>query len=180
MTRTSLRPASPYARVRGVWAALWAGLGRVSVGILVVFHAWLFWLHATEGKLFEADVALRWLVAGAVALAFWGLRRLGLPLFRGRRAVVLWLLVVLIHGHAVWTGDAGQVHLASLPQAAVEFAPAGLYLAVAATALLFLAWWLQHAALPRRPMRSSVPGRRFGLPPAASTLPFSPRPPPLR
>lgn len=167
-------------RPGGVWSGVLVWAGRLSVAVLVVFHAWLFWTQATDGKLFDADVALRWGLAGVLGVAFWSLHRLGLPLFRGRRAVVLWLLVILIHCHAVWTGDAGQVIPVTMPQAAVEFLPAGLQLVSALSAVLLLAWLAARAgAASLRPWRAAPVARPYGLPSAVATLRFSPRPPPL-
>jgi hypothetical protein len=162
-----------------VWRGLLAWAGRAAVGILLLFHAWLLWAHATSGKLFEADVALRWAIAGFLALGFWSLRRFGLPLFRGRRAVVLWLLVVLLHGHAIWTGDAGQVLPVTVPQAAVDLVPAGLQLAATLSAVLLVAWLTARAAATGlRSCQAAPRPRPFGLPVAVATLRFAPRPPP--
>jgi hypothetical protein len=80
-------------------------LGRLAFALLVLFHVCLLWTHLVAGRAFEPGTALRWLVAAGVLAGFRALSRRGLPLVFGRRAVALWLLVILIHCHAVWTGD---------------------------------------------------------------------------
>ena len=55
--------------------------------LLAVFHAWLLWTHATIGQAARTGrggALGRW--PCCVAAGFWWLSRLGLPLFRGRRA----------------------------------------------------------------------------------------------
>lgn len=163
-----------------VFRSAFQALAWAAFVVLVAFHAWLLWTHATVGKLLEPDVAVRWGLAGLLGLAFWSLRRCGLPLFRGRRAVVLWMLVVLIHCHAVWTGDAAEVHFA-LPQNVGDLAPAGVQVVAALTALLLLARLVVHFGASHPRLRETVrPGRLTGLPAGVCTLPFSPRPPPVR
>ena len=70
-----------------------------------------------------------------------------------------WLLVVLIHGHAVWTGDAAVAAQWSLPQSNVDLVPAALG-AAALTALLFAAWLRVGLAAAGLRRASSV---RLGL-----------------
>jgi hypothetical protein len=151
---------------------------RLPVVVLAVFHAWLLWTHATTGRLFDAGVAGRWGVAVLVAASFWWLSRLGLPLFKGRRALVLWMLVVVIHGHAAWTGDAWQTPVV-LPQAIVELIPAGVSAATVLVAALFLvALALRRVVRPALPDFSDLPARLAGVPAPVSALHFAPRPPP--
>jgi hypothetical protein len=151
---------------------------RLLVALLAGFHGWLLWTHASLGKLLEPEVAARWGLAVAVAAAFCWLSRLGLPLLKGRRALVLWLLVILIHGHAAWTGDAWQAPLA-VPQGVVDLIPAGVTAAAALTCLLFLvALGLERDGLRLLPRLTDLPARLAGVPAPVSALRFAPRPPP--
>jgi hypothetical protein len=153
---------------------------RLPVAVLAVFHVWLLWTHATTGKLFEADVAGRWGVAVLVAASFWWLSRLGVPLVRGRRALVLWMLVLLIHGHAAWTGDAWREPV-TVPAGIVELLPAGLSLATTVVSVLFLAALaLRRLGPPALPAFSDLPVRLAGVPAPVAAFRFSPRPPPSR
>lgn len=163
----------------GVSRAATQALIRLATAVLVGFHIWLLWTHSLTGKIFEPDVIARWAVAGLVVAALLALRRLGLPLFWGRRAVVLWLLVVLIHCHAMSTGDAVAIPL-TVPQAAVELLPAALQ--AAALALVLFATFLasRPSAIRLQPRVCDVPCRFAGLSAAAACLQFSPRPPPAR
>jgi hypothetical protein len=170
-----LRAATPSA---GASRMATQALIRLATAVLVGFHTWLLWTHSVTGKIFEPDVIARWAVAGLVVAAFLALRRLGLPLFWGRRAVVLWLLVILIHCHALWAGETATIPLA-VPQAAVELLPAALQAAALALAL-FAAWLALRASASRpRPRVCDVPCRFAGLPAAVPHLQFSPRPPPV-
>jgi hypothetical protein len=95
---SSTRTAGP----RPAWRQLFA---RTFWAAVVVFHAALLLSHAESGRLFEPVTATRWLVGLALVAGLHGLRRCG-AVFRGRRAVVLWLLVILLHGHAAWSPSA--------------------------------------------------------------------------
>jgi hypothetical protein len=90
----ALRSRSRVARsARAIvrWSTLIAGLA------LGVFHLYLFWDRLVGGDLLEPAVALRWLSAAGLVSALAILRRMGVPLTRGRKAGVVWLLVVLLH-----------------------------------------------------------------------------------
>jgi hypothetical protein len=98
---------------------------------LVAFHGWLLWLRAADGRLLEPAVAFRWTAGGALVLTLAGLRRHGISLVRGRRALVVWLLVALLHWSAAAPagaarGSAGSGRVADLllvlPGSAVPFA----------------------------------------------------------
>jgi hypothetical protein len=152
-------------------------LGRLAFALLVAFHAWLLWSHLVAGKAFEPGTALRWLVAVGVLVGFRALSRHGLPLVFGRRAVALWLLVILIHCHAVWTGDVVTTDLGvpetlhALSQIIGSTSVLGalaVVLLVTQTAAVFDA----HLAVP-------ASARVAGLPSDGFTYRFAPRPPPL-
>jgi hypothetical protein len=88
-----LRPGTPVRR-------LLQGVVFGSVVGLVAFHAVLLWSHAVAGRLADPAVGLRWLASLGIVALFVVLRRSGLPLLWGRRALVLWLLVVMLHAWA--------------------------------------------------------------------------------
>lgn len=69
--------------------------------VLVGFHVWLLWEHAASGRLFEPAVALRWSLGLGLFGAIVALRAIGLPALFGRRAAVLWVLVSVLHWHAM-------------------------------------------------------------------------------
>jgi hypothetical protein len=175
---TCARP-TPRSNTRAedlVWAAVRA-LGRIAFALLVAFHAWLLWTEIGAGTLFEPQVALRWLVSGGVLVGFRSLNRLGLPLFFGRRAVVLWLLVILIHCHAAWTGGAAGLDL-GVPETVGALAQiTGSLGVLGALAIVLLAACAGDAQV-RRPVFIRT-GAVAGLPSDGFTFCFAPRPPPL-
>ena len=74
---------------------------------LAVFHAALFWNQIGEGRLLDPAVAARWSIAALLLLALAALRRAGVPLIWGRRALVVWVLVALLHWTAAPAADGG-------------------------------------------------------------------------
>jgi hypothetical protein len=149
-------------------------LVAASVALLVLFHAWLFGAQLVDGQLADAGLLARWAAAGLLTAALWGLRRRGVPLFRGRRAVAIWLLAAVLHGPAALD------HLNS-PQFPVPDAIAAL----AEFGSILIATGLLAGALRRRFSMPVPAGRR--LPPAApvfraclaaSRAQLAPRPPP--
>lgn len=89
-------------------------LGRVAsiaslggVALLVAFHGWLFTLRLVEGRFAEPGVALRWAAAVLLLAGLAALRRAGVPLLWGRKALVFWVLVVLLHWTAAPVAEPG-------------------------------------------------------------------------
>jgi hypothetical protein len=155
-------------------------LGRLAFALLVVFHAWLLWTHLAAGQAFEPGEAIRWLVAVGVLVGFRALSRLGLPLLSGRRAVVLWLLVILIHCHAVWTGDVITADL-GVPETLHALSQLTGSISVLGTLLVALvtARAAHAAAAVDRRRTMPTPALIAGLPSDGFTFRFAPRPPPL-
>ncbi len=89
-----------FPRLRA-WRAVSACLGVGLAAYLVYFHALLLWNRIATLKILETSVALRWGGAVVVLLGVFRLSRGGVPLFQGRKAVVFWLLVLLLHS-SVW------------------------------------------------------------------------------
>lgn len=176
----TLRPsgrASIRARVLGVLMgparssgrfAGWLLLPLMLVGaFLVYFHALLLWQRVTDQTLFEPLVGLRWLGSLALLLGWYALQRRDIPLLWGRRAAVLWLLVLLLHVSFPAPANLDPVALFG-PDG--EAMPGLLMLPVAAGLALLTAHVLR---ILRRTSRRSVgapPGGRpepFGRPPVA-------------
>jgi hypothetical protein len=152
-------------------------VGRVVFVALVAFHAWLFCAHVIEGRILEPQTAGRWVVAVLVLVGFRRLSRLGLPLAAGRRAIVLWVLVLLLHAHAVSAGGAASVELGipetlgALAQITGSVSVLGALLVVLLATLLRLR--LDGRAAPAAPVVLA------GLPSPGFVFSFAPRPPPL-
>jgi hypothetical protein len=142
-------------------AVVWARLGIAAV--LLGFHVALFWSHLDTGRLFEPGVALRWSIGVVLLGLLVGLRRVGVPVLWGRRALVVWVLVALLHVNAAAPATSDSFTTASpaelaltlvvLPPAAGIVFAAGLLLL---TTLLARAWRLEApAAGLARPVRAT-------------------------
>jgi len=144
---------------------------------LALFHVWLFAGQAIEGQLADPALAARWLVAALLALALLRLHRSGAPLFRGRKAVAIWLLAALLHGPAVGH-RLEALESPAIPEAAAMVGQ--IAVAAAAAVALLLLLWISRAPRAIRAAFARVPRRAAavaGLPPGAFHR-FAPRPPP--
>jgi hypothetical protein len=144
--------------------------------ILGAFHLWLFARQAWAGELAKPEALVKWLGAALLVAALFALSRQGASLFRGRRAVSIWLLVALLHAPAVGA-RLEALEIPALPQVTVTLSQ--LITAALAGGALLLFWLLRaraDAALARvtslvdRVARPSCTVRVFP--------PFAPRPPP--
>ncbi|MEO8505494.1 MAG: hypothetical protein ABI609_16485 [Acidobacteriota bacterium] len=143
-------------------------LGSLAALALAALHLPLLLQRFSDNSISEPVVLLRWLGALALLAGFAASRRRGDSLVRGRTALVLWLLVLVLHiGMAAPVAD--HELLAVAP--------------VIACLMLVLAPRLLRAARPRRStwtfqrlleltVRPSIAGRVPAV--------FSPRPPPAR
>jgi hypothetical protein len=146
--------------------------------LLVLFHGWLLVDQVWAGALTDLALVARWVVAGGLLLALYGLRRQGAPVLWGRQAVALWLLAALLHGPAVaqrvsTTGEpVGPAVVATLVQVTL-----GTTLIVGLLSLGLLAVRRRRARQPATAVRSD---HAFlgALSPDTYVL-FAPRPPPL-
>jgi hypothetical protein len=177
MTTTVTRMHHPGTRSDDLARGAFRSLGRLAFAALVVFHAWVLATHLLQGKAFEPDTAVRWVVAAAVLIGFRALSRRGLPLFSGRHAVVLWLLVVLIHCGAAWSGGAASLE-ADLPETVTALAQLSTAVGVLGVALGVA---LASSRQPSEGRRLAFPAPVLigGLPSTGAVLPFAPRPPPF-
>jgi hypothetical protein len=94
VTRPTRRSRTRLAQISRVALAL------ISVAGLVGLHVRLLWLRVVEGTLWSPAIAGRWAAALLLCAAIALLRRAGIPLFWGRKALVLWLLVLVLHAAA--------------------------------------------------------------------------------
>jgi hypothetical protein len=151
--------------------------GHATFTAIAAFHAWLLGLHLLDGRAFEPGTAARWILAVLVLAGFRALSHRGLSLFTGRRAVGLWLLVVLIHCSAASDGGAAALR-AAIPESVTALAQLSVTTLVLGTAL---ASAVALAARPGSGERPSylAPLLIAGLPSSGFAFCFSPRPPPL-
>jgi hypothetical protein len=154
--------------------SLVSSLGLAAAASLVVLHLSILWERIAQGRMGEPDVALRWVAAAVLLVASLALRRRGVSLLWGRRALVFWLLVLLLHaGTAVPQAPVARV----APEQLLFVVPAAVAPACLVLVLLVApragaapadprAAWLPHAAC-------RAPARRAGFP-----LALASRPPP--
>lgn len=151
-------------------------LAAATGGLLVLFHLWLFGSQLLDGRLTLGPV-LRWLMAVALTAALVGLHRSGASLFRGRKAVSIWLLAALLHGPAI--AGSSVTHdspaLAEVVTALTQIAAASV---AAGLGLALLAWLLRHLSAPRLVMARAVGRRRVRPFQSCRSLRYASRPPP--
>lgn len=137
-----VRPVRRGAQVRSPGAVVRATLWRLAILILVGFHTWLFWAELGDGRLANPAVAFRWAWGGLILAGFVALRRGGLPRLWRRKAIVLWLFVILLHCQAVTSRPGAAFDAAMLPErfhalaAPLTLGPAGMALGFLLLALL--------------------------------------------
>lgn len=162
----------PEALVSGALRAL----GGLLLAVLAGFHVWLLGHHLVTGEAFEPATAVRWVLAALVLAGFRVLNRRGLPLLVGRRAVGLWLVVVVIHASAA--ADGGLALSAAIPESATALAQISVA-AVALGAILDAALTARAGLFTTGRARRPAPALLGGLPSTGFAFRFSPRPPPL-
>jgi len=162
--------------LRPSWRQLSMAAGMLLSAVLVFFHALLLWTRISDLSIFQPLVAIEWIAGVLLLLALRHLRRNGVPLLRGRKALAFWLLVLLVH---LIAAPPGVEWLAE---------PGGLLLALPVTWLLVraiasaIALWTRHVHQLVTPL---VVNRHRGSPPRpASTRSGYPvqlfaRPPPF-
>jgi hypothetical protein len=151
-----------------------SALGLVAVVSLVILHVSILWARVTQGRLGEPVIALRWGAAFVLLLALPALRRRGVPLLWGRRALVFWLLVLVLHAGMGVPQDAAprvapEQLLFVLPAAV---APACLLFVLLATPLVSAVLAIPAVDLALR-TAGGIPARRRGF-----RLALASRPPP--
>jgi hypothetical protein len=149
--------------------------------VLLAFHGWLLWTRASTGHLLDPAQAVRWAFGGVLLAALLVLRRLGVPLLWGRKALVFWLVVFAFHCAAVATPP-------ELGRAADEGGGTQwlfvLPATVLPTALLLVFLWTSAVAHRRARTAPALPVSGLAGPAprtalaASVLLLLSPRPPP--
>jgi hypothetical protein len=177
---TTAAPATSRAATRpdDLLATALRSLGRLGFAGLVLYHVWLLGVHLLDGQAFEPATAVRWVLAVLVLVGFRALSRRGLPLLSGRRAVGLWLLVVIIHCSAAWEGGAAAALDRAIPESVTALAQlSGAALVLAAVFAAAFSATVRLSAASRAAL--VVPALIAGLPSTGIAFCFSPRPPPL-
>lgn len=151
-----------------------SGFALAAVVTLVVLHVAVLWERVIQGRLSDPVVGLRWLGAAVLTAGLLVLRRRGVPLLWGRRALVFWLLVLLLHAGAVGPDDAGlradPVRLLFVLPASV--APLGLLLVLIVAQPVRLVLGLPPASRARGVLGGPA------TPQGVFLLALAPRPPP--
>lgn len=158
------------ARMRRLVSALVVA----AVATIVALHLAVLWDRLSQGRLTDPEIALRWLGGAVLTVALLALRRRGISLLWGRRALVFWLLVLLLHAGVVAPDDpavhATPVRLLFVVPASV--APLWVLLVLLATPLVRRAPRTLVSS-PRRGSADVDPALRRGF-----LLTLSPRAPP--
>jgi hypothetical protein len=134
-------------------------------------------VHAWDGRLFELATSLHWLAGAFLLTGILALRRVGVPLLWGRKAIVLWLLVLLLHAHAALSTvpQPAQAPVAGLTLVTLGEAIGGVF---AALTLLVLVSFARGASPRLRSRRVDQPLVRRPAAASGFLIVFSPRPPP--
>lgn len=147
--------------------------------ILVLFHVWLLSGQVWTGEFAEPGRLVRWLFAFALLGALVALKRQGASVWRGRKAVAVWLLAVLLHAPSV-ADRVATAGLAPLPEVANVLAQ----IVIASAAAAGLRQLMGFRRLRNRPgsgMRTSafaIDGGSIGVLSPDAFLQITPRPPP--
>ncbi len=145
-------------------------------GVLVLFHIWLFLDRLWQGQLADAGSLLRWAAAGGLTAGLWALRRSGVSLLRGRKAIAIWVLAALLHAPAM-AGDNPAEHTPALAEVVTTVAQVIGAIGVGLGVIL-LAVALRGQARPLLARARAVAPGRLRPYAAGRSLHFSSRPPP--
>jgi hypothetical protein len=147
--------------------------------LLALFHVWLFAGQAWEGQLSDPALLVRWLLAVGLVAALIGLRRQRASIYRGRKAVAIWVLAALLHG------PAAAHRLDTLGEPALPEFVATLTQLVGTSGIVLALSWALGRALRRRNSatlsgrRIPVSSRRTRISVIYAFVRFAPRPPPI-
>jgi len=153
---------------------------RVAILALALFHAGLLRAHLLSGQFFEPAVTVRWVVGALIVAAFLALYRRGIPLLCGRRAFVLWLLVVLLHWSASFPASTVPGNASPLPATVATTAlPTALAPLVTGFGLALLVALKRRDLVALRAIRvAPAMAPSTGATLSGSVLQISSRPPP--
>jgi hypothetical protein len=143
--------------------------------LLVVFHLGLVVQRVGAGELFEVGVLVRYGLSFVLLVGLWALRRQGHSLLWGRRALVVWLAIFMLHASFAGVSDfepllADIVVKAGISASAAAMAVAAAFLLVRAARVnaraVRAAWVVNHQFAPISLLLSEASPRRG--PPALS------------
>ena len=147
--------------------------------ILALFHVWLLSGQLWTGEFADPGRLFRWLFAFALLGALVALKRQGASVWRGRKAVAVWMLAVLLHAPSV-ADRVATAGLAPLPEVANVLAQ----IVIASAAVAGLRRLIDFRRL-RRPSGSgirtsaiAIDGGSIGVLSPDAFLHVTPRPPP--
>lgn len=146
---------------------------------LALFHGWLLWCRVSHPASIEPRVVLRWMAGLGLLGVLVALRRLGVPLLWGRKALAFWMLVFLLHWSASAPPTEEAVTIDPSEQLLLALPGTLSLAAVVSTLLLALATAKAQAALARPGLVGFV---LLPFPLRLSTFSLageSPRPPPV-
>lgn len=149
--------------------------------LLSVFHAALFVERVATGQLLDPVEAARWATGFALVGASLVLRRSGVSLFWGRRALVFWTLVVFLHWNALASVETPRLddRRVDTSLVLVVLPAAGAVGAGIALGLLAVLGLTRRRDVHRPLARQfSVPSLTVAFPGVAAVLPLWARPPP--
>jgi len=135
-----MRPALSSRRLRSLPAL-------AAASALGLFHAGVLWRRLSEGALLRPAVGLRWVLALLLVAGLLRLRRHRKSGLGGRKALVLWSLVFLLHWNAAGERLGGTGGSGWLPVELPSLLPLTLTLVTA----LLAAGLPAHPAPPRPP-----------------------------
>lgn len=168
---------NPSVATASRWDRLSQTATRALMAVLIVFHVGLLFVHAVEGRLFEPATSVRWLVGALLFGGFVALRRLGVPVLWGRKAVVLWLLVVLLHCHAAFSS--AEIEELTAFDSMVATLVTEVFVATAALLVALLAAFGRHRAVaPRAHWHTLIAVRACSFTGAGFASTLGARPPP--
>lgn len=173
----SVRLPRPGTAAGGPARRLLALLGTAAGIALVVFHIGLLWRRLADLTILDPFVALRWAGAVLLTLTMLRFRGAGVSLLRGRRAAVLWTLVLFLH--AVVPGPAAA-HTPAIAEAAQELLFATQVAVVLLVAIALLTGVRRaRKAKPRLRVRGLALADPAGLLGSALVPQLASRPPPV-
>ena len=147
----------------------------VAGGALGLFHLWLLVTQVSDGRLADPAALARWAVAAGLVWGLVAIRRQGVPMLWGRKAISIWLLAALLHAPAL--AERMDATGFDLPTVVVTIVEVTLGAGIALASLI---------AFRRRRFQPpvSVAWAESGHSPlislpAAGCFALSPRPPPL-
>jgi hypothetical protein len=124
---------------------------------LTAFHLVLLAARVADGSVLDPAIAAEWVIGLTLLLGLARMHRAGLSLIRGRGALIMWLLVLILHAVAVVPADGGAFEF-RVDLNLVAIIPVGVAIGVVASYLAGLS--LVGSERPR--VHLSLIGMRSG------------------